>query len=103
MDQVQGRPRRQIEAIPGPHNVYGSLTTAPNSNHAYSGEHCWLVIPQRAAVPPSRPARAYLPITEHAAFSFFMRLRAMKKSIPYRRTQEGGSFTGAQSSRKNYL
>jgi putative SOS response-associated peptidase YedK len=29
--RVQGRPRREVEAHPRPHNVYGFLTTAPNA------------------------------------------------------------------------
>ena len=31
LDRVQGRSRHEIEAGPGPHNVYGFLTTAPNA------------------------------------------------------------------------
>jgi hypothetical protein len=31
LDRVQGRPRHQVEADPGPHLVYGFLTTAPNA------------------------------------------------------------------------
>lgn len=31
LDDVQWRPRHQVEAEPGPHQVYGFLTTAPNA------------------------------------------------------------------------
>ena len=31
LDRVQGRPRHEIQAIPGPHLVYGFLTTSPNA------------------------------------------------------------------------
>ena len=31
LDRVQGRPGTKSKPVPGPHNVYGFLTTSPNA------------------------------------------------------------------------